>query len=292
MAEIRVATKLPQAPRQAAKVYRLKAPSVTERSIRELAKGLGMSIESRRIRLSADEDKLVLTSGTYELRMYRASGGFRFVDHSRWQIDDLQTDIDISDATAQRMAQASLKRLGLGTASGEARFLKAARLHMGSSTTEGREASDRVIDVAVAFQRMVDKVPVDGPGGKLVVYLDHLGHPTCVERVWRQLGSARSVGAGWRTPQEALQEMSEHLRAKRGNVVVDEVRFGYFEEGPRSAQSLLQPAYVIKGVIGDSDSRVRRKLIYVARALANAKTPLTPPLARQKKQRSRPSPTR
>ncbi|WP_243383958.1 hypothetical protein [Geothrix alkalitolerans] len=292
MAEIRIATNLPSAPKRSATVYQLKAPVVNERTIRALAKSLGMLIEPKLMRLSSDEHKLTLSSASFELQMYRASGGFRFIDRARWQIDDGQANLDLSDEAALRTARELLKRMGLATSSSEARFLKAARLHVGSATAQGREASDRVIDVAVALQRMVDKVPVDGPGGKIVVYLDHKGRPTCIERLWRQIGAARRRDQACHSAQEAVQEMAEHLRSKRGVVTVEEVYFGYFEEGWHSSQRLLQPAYIIKGLVGDPKSHVRRKLIYVARALADAKTPLTPPLARKPKQRSRPSPTR
>ncbi len=286
MAEIRLATKLAAPPRRSVFVYRLRKPTVSERSVRALARELGMEVDPKRAVLAADATKLVLTSGMFELRVFRASGGFRFIDRSRWQVDDGKTNLRISDRVALQQAQRIVKELALAAAR-ETQFLKAARLRVGSATSRGKEATERTVDVAVALQRMVDKIPVDGPGGKIIVYMDAKGLPTGIERIWRPLGAALGKPVKLRSPDMAIEELAEHYRSRQAVLTVEDVRFGYVEEGARSEQPTLQPAYVIRGLVGEPEDRVRRRLIYVARAVADAKAPLTPPIRRKAPQPAR-----
>jgi hypothetical protein len=65
---------------------------------------------------------------------------------------------------ATRLAKNYVKKYELAP-SGPMKFFKTARLRVGEATEGGGEASERTIDVAVALQRLVDKIPVDGPGG-------------------------------------------------------------------------------------------------------------------------------
>jgi hypothetical protein len=67
------------------------------------------------------------------------------------------------------------------------------------------------------------------------------------------------------------------------------MRFGYFEEGWRTKQQYLQPAYVIFGMLTSPDSSIRKRTIYVATALTNAVGRITPVLQQKPAQRARPA---
>jgi len=288
MAEIKVAGKLISTPRGRARIYRLKAPSVNEKAVRALAQRFGMQAGAKSGTLKSDADKLTYSEGHLELTMYRASGGIRFIDRTRWQVDDGKSSLKINDAAASRLAQNFVRKHKLAL-SAETKFLKAARLHVGEATEGGKEASDRTIDVAVALQRLVNKIPVDGPGGKVIVYLDHEGQATGLERIWREIAGVHRRSKSYRTPQNALDDAAAHFRAKQGVIEVQEMRFGYFEEGWRSKQQYLQPAYVIIGMLTSRDRSIRKRTIYVAPALSNAVGHITPPLQRKRPQPARPA---
>lgn len=288
MAEIRLATRLPPAPRQTFAVYRLKQPAVSERSIRALAKTLGMHVDPRRATLSADARKLTLSSGMFELRMHRASGAFRLIDRSRWQADDGKANLKMADAVAARLAQTVVKRLGLDGGD-RFRVQKVARLRVGAISLEGEKTPERTIDVAVALQRVIDKLPVDGPGGKIILYFDAKGEPTGMERSCRPLGAALARKVTLCSPKDAIEQLARHYRAVRTILTVQDVSLAYFEQGARDTQQTLQPAYVIRGVIGAENDPVRRKLVYVAQAIDGEGQPLTPPLARKPSQPARPA---
>jgi hypothetical protein len=288
MAEIKVTGNLIPTPRGPARIYRLKPPIVNEKAVRTLARRLGMQADAKSGTLTSDADKLTYAHGFLELTMYRASGAIRFIDRARWQVDDRKSDLKIEDAAATRLAQNYVKKYKLAPAA-EMKFLKAARLHVGEATQGGKEASDRTIDVAVALQRLVDKIPVDGPGGKVIVYLDYERQATGFEKIWRDIAGVHKRGESYRTPQNALSDMAAHFRTKQGIIEVQEMRFGYFEEGWRDKQQYLQPAYVIFGMLSSPDGLVRKRTIYVAAALSNAVGRITPPLKSKPPQRARPA---
>jgi hypothetical protein len=96
-------------------------------------------------------------------------------------------------------------------------------------------------------------------------------------------------GQSYRTPQSAVDEMAVHFRSKQGTIEVQEMRFGYFEEGWHTRQQYLQPAYVIFGMLTSPDSSIRKRTIYVATALTNAVGRITPPLQPKPAQQARPA---
>ena len=287
MAEIKITRKLLATPRRRARIYRFKAARVDEKAIRSLAQRLGMRADAKSGTLSSDADRLTYSEGHLELTMYRASGGIRFIDRTRWQVDDGKSNLNIDDAAASRLAQNFVRKRKLAP-SAEIKFLKTARLRVGEATKDGREASERTIGAAVALQRLVDKVPVDGPGGKVIVYLDHEGQATGLERIWREIKGVHRRGKSYRPPQSALDDMKAHFRAKQGVIEVEEMRFGYFEEGWRSKQRYLQPAYVIIGMLTSPETRIGMRTIYVAPALSNPVGRITPPLRHKPAQPTRP----
>src|SRR5882724_9684745 len=138
MADIKIKTK-PTSPKgKPAPIYRLASPSVNEKAIRALAKQLGMQADAKYGEFKGDADKLTLSEGHLELTMHRASGAVRFIDRTRWQVDDRQSDFKIEDAAASRLAQSVTRKYELAPAA-ETKFLKAARLHVAEATSAGKE---------------------------------------------------------------------------------------------------------------------------------------------------------
>jgi hypothetical protein len=287
MAEIKIKTKLIPPKGKPLPIYRLATPAVNEKALRELATRLGMQNAAKGGALKSDPDTLGLSDGHYELTMHRASGAVRFIDNAKWQVDDRKSNLKIEDAAASRLAQGIARKYKLAPAA-EMKFLKAARLHVGEATSAGKEASDRIIDVGVALQRLVEKTPVDGPGGKIIVYFNAQNELTGFQQTWRTLAGVHKRGASYRSPESAVEDMARHFSNKRAVIEVQEVRFGYFEEGPRSNQRYLQPAYVIFGLLSAPEGGSRKRTIYVSPALTNNAGAITPALGKKPSQRKRP----
>jgi hypothetical protein len=266
-------------PRGRADVLQLKLPVVNDKSILRLAAQLGM--ESKTGTLATSPDRIAYTAGFMELTVFRASGGFRYLDRSRWQVDDGESNVRMTDADAGKRASALAAKMKLAPAK-EFRFAKAARLHVAAADLKAKQSYDRVIDVGVALQRMIGKVPVDGPGGRVVVYLDARGDVTGIEKIWRERAKVFRKGAAFRSLDELIAEMSTHYRTKDGVIEVQEIRTAYFEEGWRSQQKYLQPAYIVRGIAMSPNERLRKKVVYVAPALSNTPGRITPPLSAKK----------
>jgi hypothetical protein len=288
MAEIKINARLTAPTGKPASIYRLAPRRVNEKAIREFASRLGMpQADARSGVVRSDANKLTFSMGHLELTMHRASGAIRFIDRARWQVDDRESDLKIEDAAASRLAQTFARKYELAPAA-ETKFFKAARLHVAEATREGKEASDRVIDVAVALQRVVENIPVDGPGGKIVVYLNAQREMTGFHQIWRNLDGVYKRGKAYRSPESAVEDMAKHFAKKRALIEVEEIRFGYFEDGPRNKQRYLQPAYVIIGMVSAAEGNGRKRTIYVAPALTNNAGRITPPLEVKRPQRRRP----
>jgi hypothetical protein len=285
--EIKVTGKLISSPRQPAHIYRLKRPAVTEKSIRALARQLGIKADAKSGTLCSDQDKLTYQHEHLELTVFRASGAIRLIDRFRWQADDHKSNLEIEDAAASRLATNVIKKYKV-VPPAEMKFLKAARLRVGEANRDGGEASERTIDVAVAMQRFVNKIPVEGPGGKVIVYFNQERQLSGIERIWREIGPVYRRNQSHRSPERALEEMADFFRRKQGTIEVEEIRYGYFEDGWRDGQQYLQPAYVIFGMLASEDRSVRKRTIYVATALTNPVGRITPPLEPKRPQRPRP----
>jgi hypothetical protein len=286
MAEIRVTGNIIAMPHKRANVYQFKSPVHSEKHIRSLARRLGMRADANSGSLTSEAEKLTYSERHFELTLFRGSGGFRLIDRSRWQVDDRQSDLQIEDAAAVRLATNLIKKNKLA-ANTDMKLLKTARLRVGHAMRDGKQASERTIDVAVAMQRQIDKTPVDGPGGKIIVYLDHEKKLTGLESIWRSISRVHKRNQLCRPPEKAIAEMAEHFRAKRGTIEVEEVRYGFFEDGWRSSQKYLQPAYMIFGMLVSPEGTVRKRTIYVASALAKPVARITPPLPKKSPQKNR-----
>jgi regulatory protein YycI of two-component signal transduction system YycFG len=133
--------------------------------------------------------------------------------------------------------------------------------------------------VAVCFQRIVNGMTVDGPGGKIVVYLDHENNPTAINQTWRNLGTIQRK-VDLRPPELAIDELKKIYSNGDGFLEVHTIRLGYFEVGPNEQQKYLQPAYVLLFKLISSNQRFVMNSVHVSRAAAQSIETITPPLPR------------
>jgi hypothetical protein len=279
MAEILVGDHLIEPPHRAADVFRLHRPQVTSETVRALARQLGLPGERTAAELTESFGKLSYAERMQTLTVHTASGGFRFVDETRWHRDDGETDLAGDDAVGRRLALEVLQRIGLQPADGESRFLETTALRVGAASREGLQAPERTIDLGVVIQRVVDGVPVEGPGGKTVVYLDQKHELSGAERIWRPIEAVHRRAAPLRPATRAIAEMDVHLRDRQGRIQITEIRYGYFEQGLADPQEYLEPAWIVFGLLDSPSGASARRTIFVASALEQPMAQLTPPLA-------------
>ncbi|HYM46579.1 MAG TPA: hypothetical protein VES65_10545 [Solirubrobacteraceae bacterium] len=241
------------------RMYRLRPPKVNRGALAALARRFDLHGSERVGGFYQDRNVLRYTESYYTVMLHRASGGVRFYDKSRWQRDWGEGDVKLSDRRAIAIAERFVTERELAD-SGEYDVLKVSRLNVGTVELESGTAQERVIDVAVAFQRVVDGLPVDGPGGKLVVYIGHGSQITGCEFLWRDIASVARQRVELRSPESVLERLARRYALRRGSMTVEAFRFGYFELGWNDRQAMLQPAYVVllKLATGERAFRVRK----------------------------------
>jgi hypothetical protein len=265
-------------------IFALKPAATSYRAIRSLAERLGIKGGRSGVILQEHPSRVSFSQGGLELTVHRGSGGWRFRDTARWQVDDGVSDVELVDETAVELALKHLKELELADGQ-ECRLLKVSRLHVGVTDRTTGYVEERVIDLGVAFQRTVGNLPVDGPGGKIVIYMDHTGNLTGVDRIWREVKNIYQRVERWRPLEAALDDVVKHWgRSGHGSIVVEEARVGYFELGWEHAQSYLQPAYIMPLKIVSPDRRFVMKSEHVVPAAANGTGTLMPRMSRVKQQ--------
>jgi len=196
--------------------------------------------------------------------------------------------VELSDEDAIKLARAHLRRYKLLPKN--SRVQKVSRLHVAAAGPDRIIEDHRVIDVAVCFQPIIRGVPVDGPGSKVMVYLDHEGKLTCLDHISRRIGRVYRKVIQLHPPEHALQGASRmwEKRGLVGEVEIGEVRFCYYELGRNAEQRYLQPAYFVLATLIGPDKRIRTGDIYVTPAAVNNVGWVTPPPPRRIVQKPRP----
>jgi hypothetical protein len=125
---------------------------------------------------------------------------------------------------------------------------------------EGKKVTDvqsQIANYITIFERQLNDIPVLGPGSKIRVYLSNdkeiIGHSI----IWRKIQEKK----GTTKPAVDISEIrkifiEKHKRDKVKNIKVDELYFGYFEDGRYNLQSTLVPIYMVGFVYGDWSKRV------------------------------------
>lgn len=249
------------------RIFRCAVPEVTERMATQFAAQFGVAV-GRFGETRSAEAKVTYAAGQQEVSVYRGSGGVRYRDLSRFQVDS-GLDLELADEEAVDRAQAFVEQHELAPMA-ECRLEKVTRLRVGLADREETVSEERVIDVGVVFRRIIDDLTADGPGGYVMVYIGPDGEVTGADRIWRPIaGVEREVEA--LSSREWLDERLYrfHNPDPEMSLDVEQIRFGYFEHGWRIRQEHIQPAYVVLATHRSPDERIRRRTVYVAPAATN-----------------------
>lgn len=277
MPEVTFIKRLETAPRVKTQILALGSPGASAKAVRELAESL--KLEAANATQAQDATRFTFTAGQHVVTMFKGSGALRYQDRSRWQVDDGKANLKISDGEAEKRARELVSAHKLAPAR-EFKLLKVSRLTVGEASVDRQRGGERVIDVGVGFQRVVGGVPVDGPGGKLIVYMDHNGELTGFDRIWRPVGKVRAPVKELRPPKAAEEDLLRYWARETGRIEVLDMRFGYVELGYHARQTVLQPAYVMPLRIvspGHEDGQIAIRSVHVFAAATNAVGRLMPP---------------
>lgn len=275
MPEVNFIKRLDAPPKVETQIYALAPSGATAKTLPVFARSFGL--ESRRAVLAQDPVKFTYTAGQHVLTLFKASGALRYQDQTRWQIDDGKSNLEITDAEATKLALSHIRKHELASTK-ECTLLKVSRLTVGDGNVDAKAGTERIVDVGVAFQRTIDGVPVDGPGGKLIVYLNQERELTGFDRIWRQTKAVQAPVPELRSPKLAEADLLRYWRRHNSaRIDVYDMRFGYFERGYEESQRVLQPAYIMLLSLVSTDERISMKTAHVFPAATNAVGTIMPP---------------
>jgi hypothetical protein len=259
------------------KVYELEMPKVGQRDIFQLAKKFKLKGNLNQGTLSEDKDGFAYKEGPFLINLDKSSGAHKFVHTGRWQTDDKVANLNLDDKTASKIAAQYIGKFKLA-ADKDIKFLKTAKLHVAFSDMEQKHTEHRIISVDVCFQRVIDGLPVDGPGGKIIVSIGAEKTVTGHQMLWRKVKKVSKPVKAIKPVETALAEMASELKIDRNNIEVHETRFCYFEEGKKTGQKYLQPAYIFFFGPGTQGTVNGKRTIFVAPAAVNGAGRITPVL--------------
>lgn len=261
-------------------IFRLKPGAADRTDVSRISRRVGMTGDLVAGAFCEDASTHTYTEREGTLQLFRGSGGWKYRDRRRWQVDDGSADLRIDDAAAVAAAREVIETRQLTSMDG-LRPLRVTRLHVAHAERGSEKSEERVIDVGVAFERLVDGVPVEGPGGKVVVYLDHERRLTGVDHLVREIEDEHEPVASLRSAEEALDDVRRRYEGPdEGRLEVTGVRLGYFEMGWHHRQEFLQPAYIVFLRLVSADERIRMNSVFAVAAAANSPAAIEPPRRR------------
>lgn len=267
-------------------IYALKAPSVSETAIFRTVKTLKLNGNLKVGKITKDSDVITYVEGLNVVNIFRASGFMRKYDMNRWQIDDGKSSLDVSDQDAIAIATRYINETGLLDLK-QHKLSKVTRLYSGTLEKGSNKATERVIDSGVVFQRYVNGIPVDGPGGRTIIYIDKYKSVTGFDRMTRlaePLEQKKLIPTKEMIPPKYIQEniRKQWEREDIENIDVRETKFAYFELGPDEKQKTLYPVYIsfMDIVSGDSrrEGRMLSKTVQITPAVPIPPEVYEPPL--------------
>ena len=151
----------------------------------------------------------------------RLSNALRYRDKLNWQVDDGKTNIVKEDEEVIEAAQRILQKKDL-IPSDNMRLLRVSRsLAVVIGRNEGG-GSMRTLDIAPIFQRSIGEVPVEGPGGKAVVFMNDRMDLIGFDRIWRRIECVHLDNVRLRSPKSALEDLRQNYSNYEGKIVVEE----------------------------------------------------------------------
>ncbi|CAN7597568.1 hypothetical protein LJR289_004340 [Pseudoduganella sp. LjRoot289] len=240
-----VSCKPPDVAQERVHIFRLAPPRVSQKTVLAHARRLGLKASTKAGTLCQDARQIIYSEGSCKIVAHHASGGVRFFDQARWQVDDGTSHVEFDDKTAISMAERFIATHSVVPVA-DCKVLRVTRLNVGIAEKETGFSEHRVVDVGVVFARVVDGIPVEGPGGKAMVYIDAKGNLTGIDCLWRDVREIHTDHVPLRSPDEVLKEAAREWDIEgSGRVTVDDFRFGYFEQEWDVAQRYLQPVYML-----------------------------------------------
>lgn len=256
---VKYEAKFPRTIPDAVNVYELPAPVVNNSVLTTLAKNIGLTGASKTY--ITDPEALGYQEGRHHFEVRRVSGAISMRYEDKYGIQT-EKAFDISDRRCDSIVRkflASAKLFPLASA----KLTRVTHLHGAEANRRERKIAEVLIDAGVVYRRLVDEVPVIGPGGFAMVNIGPDADVTGLTCLWRKAG--KRIGKVKILPSDRVIEAFEQVAVQfKGVTTVIKAEFGYFEQGPLERQSVIEPAYALAYVVRNED--VAHKSVFVMNA--------------------------
>jgi hypothetical protein len=272
-------------PREGLHIFESTPREVTNRDLLQAVKKFGIKTDLKKGTFLQDKSRIAYLQDQFEVTIYYASGAVKFLDRAHYQVDDRKSTITYNKEEAEQLARQYIKKNKVAPVS-QLKLFKISRLHVASLERETGRSEERVTELGVIFARMVDGIPIDGPGGKVIVHLNPEKQVTGCEYCWRNWDRIKSQVKEIRPIKFVKEAVINYVKPSAGvHVEVNEFRFGYFEEDIRTEQQYLQPVYIVILTIssGIGETTIRNKKVVVLPAAINHVGAIMRPRRRQQK---------
>jgi hypothetical protein len=222
------------------RIFQLRSPGPDQLTAMRLLDRLGMAGRREGFAWERESNWITAEDERTTFGINELSGGLRY--RLRPLADEPGTAVNTSESRLEEIARGFLDRLGRPTD----RLTLQRTTYLRSETTDadGHVRSTETLDAGLVFTRMVEELPVIGPGGIVMVNIGTDETVVAGREVWRPIlrGSAE---IDLRSPDEAISLLERRLKKsiRDGELHVRKARMGYAELGIEQKQTHLEPCY-------------------------------------------------
>jgi hypothetical protein len=230
----------PQMLADKAAIIELTVVPVDRPSIVQLLVRLGLEKRLRELAWERSQNWINTGDGQVTLSVNELSGGLRY--RLRPLVDEPGTEVKTSAAKLEEIARRFLKQLG--RPADPLALERITYLHVKTGDSNGEASASSTLDAGLFFSRVVDDLPVIGPGGRVLVKIGTDETVVGGREIWRPI-LKRGEKVNLRTPDEANELLQLRLKkwGVEGSVHVRKARMGYGELGIEAQQRYLEPCY-------------------------------------------------
>ncbi len=225
--------------RQAA-IVEVRAANVDVLGTMDLLERLGLGARLPGFAWERDLDWLTVGDARTVLSINERSGGLRY--RLRPLAEEPGDDVRASPSRLEQVARDFLETLGRPRE--PLHLERITYLRSQSADRDGTLTAQVALDAGLVFTRIIDELPVVGPGGMVMVKVGTDETVVGGREVWRPLAS-RGAPVPLRSADEALALLHTRLRQSGldGKAHVRKARLGYAELGIEASQRRLTPCY-------------------------------------------------
>jgi len=199
--------------------------------------------------ITASDDKVTVSCN-------ELSGGIQY--RLRPFADELGTGISTTEETLAEIARGFLDRIGRPVEPQHLHLERVTYLYSQGVDVNGKKSDPAKLDAGLIFTRMIDELPVVGPGGLAMVKIGTDDTVVGGREIWRPIVQ-RGAKVPLRSPAEAMNLLEKQLKRARleGDYYVCKAWQCYSESGIEDAQRHLEPCYtfVVESLGNEFDTK-------------------------------------